>query len=390
MMARGAQAFCFLGRSGCDRPTAQRLVNRLRDAGASVIVVRGDVARESDVKTAVTACENTGKSIGGVIQAAMGLKAVIFSQMTNAEWKTAIEPKWTGTWNLHNALEGHDQSLDFFLLTSSLSGSVGTATETNYCASNSFLDTFARWRRSQGKTAVSVGLGMISEAGYLHEHPEVEALLLKRGIHPLNEHEFLQIIDLSLTGTGREEDKARNHLDPAAAHLLTGLEPFQFHRLKAKGFDVTLEATRDPRMAIIAAASSPTEQAQGAVKGVVDSFDLNALAPWLQTLPSDVVNSFISEVTMPSLHDAIVQLARKRFANLILMHADQIEVHKPLSQFGLDSMIASEFRTWFWSAFKVDIPFLDLLASQTDLSSLAGVVKAKLNNMAANEGQVVD
>ncbi len=55
-----------------------------------------------------------------------------------------------GAWNLHRALEehGHDEGLDFFLLTSSVSGSVGTATESNHYAANAFLDAFARWRRT--------------------------------------------------------------------------------------------------------------------------------------------------------------------------------------------------------------------------------------------------
>ncbi|KAK9777740.1 hypothetical protein SCAR479_05423 [Seiridium cardinale] len=385
MMARGARAFCFLSRSGCDKLNAQKLVNGLREAGANVIVVRGDVALENDVVDAVAACQNTGRPIGGVIQAAMGLKEAIFTHMTNKEWKTAIEPKWRGTWNLHNALEGHDQSLDFFLLTSSLSGSIGTATESNYCASNSFLDAFARWRRSQGKTAVSVGLGMISEVGYLHEHPDIEALLLRRGIHPLNGDELLQIIDLSLSGAAHAEDEARNRNDPAAAHILTGLEPFQFYRLRARGFEVTVEAAQDPRMAVIAAALETKRDSEGVMAGL-DPPGLGTAAPWLKNVPSSVVSLLMPEVAMPSLHDAIVQLARKRFANLILTPADQIGVHKPLSQFGLDSMIAAEFRTWFWSAFKVDIPFLNLLASDTDLHSLAGVVEAKLIRLEVKEG----
>ena len=56
-------------------------------------------------------------------------------------------------------------------MTSSVSGSVGTATEGNYCAANYFLDIFARFLKSKGLPGISVGLGMISEVGYLHENP---------------------------------------------------------------------------------------------------------------------------------------------------------------------------------------------------------------------------
>ena len=66
------------------------------------------------------------------------------TSMTNEQWHTAVNPKVEGTWNIHNALLGKDAELDFFLMTSSISGGVGTATEANYCAGNYFLDLFAR------------------------------------------------------------------------------------------------------------------------------------------------------------------------------------------------------------------------------------------------------
>lgn len=138
MLARGARNFVFLGRSGSDRPNAQKLVSHLLNAGASVFVVKGDVAIASDVTNAVEACIATGKRIGGVIQGAMGLKEAIFSEMTSEAWHIGVDCKWAGTWNLHNAIEGHDESLDLSLMTSSIAGSVGVATEANYCASNGF------------------------------------------------------------------------------------------------------------------------------------------------------------------------------------------------------------------------------------------------------------
>ncbi|RYP08514.1 hypothetical protein DL764_001845 [Monosporascus ibericus] len=167
-------------RSGCDKPTARQLVSRLQDTGASVTVVRGDVSSADHVREAVLASTTTSPT-SGVVQAAMGLREALFIRMTNDAWHIGIQPKWRGTWNLHHALEGHDETLDFFLMTSSLSGSLGTATESNYCAANGFLDAFAHWRGAQGKPATSVGLGMISEVGYLHEKPETEALLLRKG-----------------------------------------------------------------------------------------------------------------------------------------------------------------------------------------------------------------
>lgn len=376
MVACGARNLVFLGRSGCDKQSARDHVSLLKKAKVNVTVVRGDVVEPSRVAAAMSACRSTGKPVGGVVQAAMGLHEALFSRITSDAWHTAIQPKWAGTWNLHKALEGHDQDLDFFLLTSSVSGSVGTATESNYCAANGFLDAFARWRRAQGKPAVSVGLGMISEVGYLHENPEIEALLLRRGIQPLNEAEFLQVIDLALSGA--QDPANASHGDLSSAHLLTGLEPFGVYSLMEQGFDVSHGTMQDPRSSVLSAALAATHDlGRQEQRGTTETGHL-ATSAWLKGLPMHTAGSLISEADAPSLQDAILRLTRKRLSNLILTPPDQIDHDRPLAKFGVDSMIASEFRTWFWTTFKVDVPFLDLLSHEKTLNTLAEFVEEKL------------
>lgn len=380
MMSRGARNFVFLGRSGCDKPSAASLVSRLRHAGANVIVVRGDVVQAADVQAAVDACRETGLPVGGVVQAAMGLHEALFCRMTNKAWHTGIQPKWRGTWNLHNSLSADDldKHMDFFLLTSSISGSVGTATESNYCSANGFLDAFARWRRSQGKPAVSVGLGMISEVGYLHENPDIEALLLRKGIQPLNEDEFLQVIDIALAGaTPNQSPVPAANEDPSAGHILTGLEAFSMRKLMAQGFDVSSGTIQDPRGAVLTASLVAEQDAKNASSSASANLSVTA-APWMKEIPASLTSTFAPEGDAPSLLEAITRLTVKRFSNLILMPRDQVDVGKPLPQFGVDSMLAAEFRTWFWSSFKVDVPFLDLMSQQKTLAGLSEFVEEKL------------
>ncbi|RYP19809.1 hypothetical protein DL765_003155 [Monosporascus sp. GIB2] len=326
-----------------------------------------DVANTIGAYRYFSSKDRIGSRLGGVVQAAMGLQEALFSRMTSEAWQTAVRPKWAGTWNLHNALEGHD--LDFFLLTSSMSGSVGTATESNYCAANSFLDAFARWRRSQGKPAVSVGLGMISEVGYLHENPEIGSLLMRKGVQPLDEEEFLQIIDMAVAGIGDA------HNDPAASHILTGLEPFGVRKLMARGFEVDFVVGKDPRLAVLSAAAAEKEVGTG--PQTADLLGLQGPSPpWLKAVPSTVASSFMPVMDAPSLQAAVLRLTKKQFSNLILSPVGEIDDYAPLPQYGVDSMIASEFRTWFWRTLQVDVPFHDLLSPQKDLQGLAHSVSA--------------
>lgn len=381
MLERGARNFVFIGRSGCDKPRARELVNLLKGAGASVTVVRGDVSNATDVAAAINACEISDRHIGGVVQAAMGLDEALFEGMTNKAWHKAIRPKWAGSWNLHKALDGHDQALDFFLLTSSISGSVGTATEANYCAANAFLDAFATWRRSQGKPTVSIGLGMITEVGYLHENPEIEALLLRKGIQPLTEDEFLQVVDMALSNIIM--DDVSTQPGTLSAHILTGLEPFTLQKLTAQGFDVSAAtvsaaAMRDTRTSILSANLESEMTRRGLWKSGGHPECSPSSAEWLRAISPSVKGAFISEQHALSLREAVLRLIRTRFSNLILTKLDQIDDFKPLAQFGMDSMIAAEFRTWFWTTFKVDIPFIDLLSPLKNINVLAEFVEATL------------
>ncbi|CRG92461.1 Nonribosomal peptide synthetase 14 [Talaromyces islandicus] len=354
MVARGAQNFVFLGRSGTDRPSARRLIEDLTQSGAHCKVVRGDVCNKADVEAAVAAVDGL---IGGVIQAAMGLNEAIFTTMSNNHWHTGIDPKVHGSWNLHHAIKGKDSELEFFLMTSSVSGSVGTATESNYCAGNFFLDMFARHRLAQGLPAQAIGLGMISEVGYLHDNPEIEALLVRKGIQAINEDELLQIVDISLSNKQLTVPHPVDY--NAKAHVLTGLEPFGLIELRKKGFQVTNITFRDPRAAVLAR--------------VLDNEDDEA--SWTQStrglLPGDVAKALDEGVP---LADAIQTSIASRLGNLVLLPLEKVQVTKPLAQFGMDSMIASEFRTWFFQAFEVDIPFLELMSKTATVASLAPTV----------------
>ncbi|KAL8735750.1 MAG: hypothetical protein Q9166_000613 [cf. Caloplaca sp. 2 TL-2023] len=351
MFDRGARHFTFLGRSATDKAAAREVVMSLQRAGATVQVYLHSL-------------------LGGVFQAAMGLHEALFSSMTNAAWHTGIQPKWRGTWNIHEALEGNDSQLNFFLMTSSVSDSIGTATESNYYSANGFLNAFARHRHSLGKPVTSFGFSMISEVGYLHENPEIEALLLRKGIQPLNEEEFLQVLDLSLCGRpsagGMEYDKL------ARSHILTGLEPFGIRKMMEQGFDVSNGTMQDSRTGMLAASLDPKEGSDGAAVASID-------AAWSKGLPALVIKALATGAADAfSLNEAILTLVCKRFSNLLLMPLDAVDPKKPIASFGIDSMIAAEYRTWFWTVFKVDIPFLDILSSTNHLQTLADMVEKEL------------
>ena len=289
--------------------------------------------------------------------------------MSHKQWNNVVLPKIGGVINLHNASKDRSDSLDFFLMTSSISGSVGVATESNYCAANSFLDAFAHHRLHLGLPATSIGLGWISEIGYLHEHPEIEDRLLQKGVTSLNEDDFLQIIDTALNSsiTGSKRDQAR----PYGSHgyMLTGLEPTGLLKLRKRGFEGVPATFTDPRASIISASF-----ANGEGKGGASNFD--------SSLPAEVVDAMRSPQEGQGcllLPEATLSVIAKQFSNFLLTPVHDLDVNKPLAGFGIDSMLAAAIRSWFYRKFQVDVAFMTLISQTSSLRTVAQTVSEELS-----------
>ena len=215
-------------------------------------------------------------------------------------------------------------------MTSSVSGSIGEAAQANYCAANYALDMFTRHRRSMGLPATAVGFGMISEVGYLHENPDIEAILSRSGITALDEDELLQILDIALSQPPDSQ-----------SHILTGMESTDMDSFPAKSDPQTSRLLARLEQA----ASVPTlEENNG------------------ETLAEDA-NSNSKEATTARI--------RKQFAKLLSIQLEKVDTAKNLAAYGMDSMMGTEFRTWLFQTFKVDIPFFEFLDAGTTIESLS-------------------
>lgn len=66
--------------------------------------------------------------------------------------------------------------------------------------------------------------------------------------------------------------------------------------------------------------------------------------PWFRDVPAALETAFALEAHAETMLEATSRLIKKRFSTLILMPLDQLDEKMPLPDFGVDSMIASEFR----------------------------------------------
>ena len=291
--------------------------------------------------------------------------------MTTEKWFACVNPKVRGAWNLHHTLNGHDQSLDFFLMKSSIAGSVGNPTESNYCAANSFLDAFARYRRSLGLPAPSIGLGAISEVGYLHEHPEIEETMLRRGVQPYTEDEMLCIIDIALS----QEDRQAPHFTDA--HVLTGFETQAMQKIIQRGFSVQNGVLNDPIAGLIARALEALQSRP--LSGDASEKPHDGLS-----IRKEELNEMLDAGHPERAQQIAVEMAAELCGNLLLLPAEKLLKAGRLADFGMDSMLAAEFRASMFKAFGVDVPFTVLTDEQCQLQDVASVIVKDLLRQRSN------
>ena len=192
----------YLASAGDDDRRARqiRAVQALERAGADVLPLTADVAREADVRRAIDAARARWGRIDGVIHAAGVAGGGVIQLKTREAAERVFAPKVAGTEVLAAALEG--MPLDFFALCSSMTSLVGGGGQVDYCAANAYLDAFAHAHaRQAGVFTVSIDwdawkdVGMAVETGVPGELASGRAAMLARGIAPAEGAEaFLRIL----------------------------------------------------------------------------------------------------------------------------------------------------------------------------------------------------
>ncbi|KAI1075939.1 lovastatin nonaketide synthase [Whalleya microplaca] len=362
MMDHGAKHFAFISRSGEDKKEAARLIKDITAAGAVTRVFRGDAAKVSIVQGVVdTITKEEGKKIKGVVHAAMVLNDTMLQNMTLDKWHGTLSPKVSGAMALHEALKGHDQDLDFFVMTSSISATVPQPGQSNYAAANAFLDSLAWSRNLEGKPAVSLSLPMILGVGVVAESDNLESLLTRRGLYGDNEREMLRGFAAAMSQPKPEPGSATQ----ADAAIIMGLEPTRIgSSLRAAAESSSL-------------ATSWIEDAR-----FVGLRELAQTAAWKSGEASKAgsfSDKLLAAATGLDGYKAALQLTTQHIMEkcgaILMISPDSIDFDgKSPGAYGLDSMIGVELRNWLFKELRLKIAFTDLLSTSMTFKTLSELV----------------
>jgi NADPH:quinone reductase-like Zn-dependent oxidoreductase len=348
MAAHGAKNIIVLSRSASSSKNTAPFVAGLREIGCRVVPKSCDVANADDLSRVLRECETEDKlpPIRGIVNGAMALRDSLFDEMTFDDWQTCIRPKVAGTWNLHSHFTQPD-SLDFFIMLSSVSGVIGTASQANYAAGGAYQDAIAHKRRSMGLPAVSLDLGIVKEVGTAST-AEAKAVLdswRRNGLLIiLSEEAVLQAFASAVLYP--------DSVPQIVVGLNTGPGP-QWDSLI--GQDARFQALKY-RPSAAARSQAAEADSEGSKKSLSALLKGAKSAADAKQVVGEAVATKLAEVFMIDVAD--------------------IDLGKPPAHYGVDSLVAVELRNMLTLQAAADVSIFNVLQS-VSLLALAGDVVAK-------------
>lgn len=327
LAARGARHIVVASRRGIIDPPlavdgAEILAERLdvRDADACVALIERLRARHG--------------RIAGVVHTAMVLDDALIRDLDRDRLEDVLAPKVDGARHLDAATAELD--LDYFVLFSSATTLVGNPGQGAYVAANAYLEGLARRRRREGRAALAIAWGAISDAGVLARDAATSQKLSRR-------------LGLGMLTAAA----ALDHLGPCLAD--PGTPPVMVH--------------------------APVDWRAGRELAVMAGASFAALRPSLDEA-ADAAGETDLLALIRAQSDAeagatVLRLLTAELGRILRLPPDTIDPSRPLGDIGMDSLMGLELDMEMQRRHKVALPMLGLGAGAT-LQDVADRMTRKL------------
>ena len=315
---QGAGRLVLVSRRGLGAPGAAEAVAALEAEGTEVVVEAADVSDRAAVAAIVDRIGHSGPPLRGVFHAAMVLADERIDELSPEALSRVLAPKARGAWHLDELTRG--QPLDLFVGFSSVAVAVGNPGQAAYVMGNAYLDGLAAARRARGEPGISIQWGALSEVGVITRHRHVGDALEASGVIPLS-----------------------------TARALEGLgQVLRLDRGEVGLFDIDWERWTE-------------------ASGAVASQSLYNEVRRSASLASSPALTLARELLLVEPERRATELAsrlRGEVAALLRVDEAQIALRQPLTELGVDSLLALELVTAL-SARGFQISVVDLMQGPT-------------------------
>lgn len=331
---QGAMHLVLAGRSGAKTDLAKQALAKLAERRVTVNVATVDV---SDAVAVAKLVKGISPPLKGVVHSAMVLQDEPLPKVTRASLEKVLTPKVAGAWNLHLATK--NLPLDWFVMYSSVATQFGSAAQASYVAANRFLDGLAWLRKSEGLPALAVNWGPLAEVGIVADNTALARYLESLGLELLPRADVFQILKFLLRRDATSLGAVRANWDRFRDNNATAKKAHRF---------------------------APVLERKAGAEGAAGGSDaLEALL----ALPADDRASFL------------IQHLRRSLAAVLRADETTLDPAAPLTTFGVDSLMAFEFKLRLDRDFRTNVP-IDKLSSGTTLTELAMLLVKQLDGAA--------
>ncbi len=189
----GARHLVLTSRSGASTPEAKEFLVKLQARGVNVQVLLADAGIPEDVTRVLAEISAAGHPLKGVFHLAMVIDDAPISVLNRERMRSVLAAKAHGAWLLHQGTLGMD--LDCFVMFSSVSSIFGNSAQANYASANAFLDSLAYYRQSKGLAALVINWGALGGEGYVARNERVAEYLARQGTTPLTPGEVVVLME---------------------------------------------------------------------------------------------------------------------------------------------------------------------------------------------------
>lgn len=270
-------------------------------------------------------------------------------EVTYEDWRAVQDPKVKGAWNLHKALPTN--SLEFFILFSSIVSVTGHPCQSNYASANSFLDSFVQFRHGLDLPCSVINLGAVEGIGILGSQPQKLNQLRQLGVYILQEEHVMQAFRIAIqrasSADGLQPVGSRNAL-VTKSQLVVGLRTT---RSLAESRNTRL-FTSDVRFSMYL-----NLDAEDKLASTTQDDELQAL---LRDAEQDPALLDLPEALKRTSWEIGVTLFR-----FLALSLEDLDTSMTLQSIGVDSLVSIEIRNWWRKTMKTEVTVLEIMKAGT-------------------------